>query len=72
MAHGEKDARHEWMTVKDVAALLKVSEETVRRWVRVGELPALALGKKAGFRIRPADLEIFIAARYGLGSKEAA
>ena len=72
MVSDEKDARDEWLTVKDVAALLKVSEETVRRWVREGELPALALGKKAGFRIRPADLEVFIAARYGLASKEAA
>jgi excisionase family DNA binding protein len=72
MGADEKGARDEWLTVKDVAALLKVSEETVRRWVREGELPALALGRKAGFRIRPADLEVFIAARYGLGSKEAA
>jgi excisionase family DNA binding protein len=72
MGANEKDARDEWLTVKDVAARLKISEETVRRWVREGELPALALGKKAGFRIRPADLEVFIAARYGFGSKEAA
>ena len=72
MTETDKGAGDEWLTVRDVAALLKVREETVRRWVREGELPALALGKKAGFRIRPADLEVFIAARYGLGSKEAA
>jgi excisionase family DNA binding protein len=72
MSDSETSARDEWLTVRDVAARLKVQEETVRRWVREGELPALALGRKAGFRIRPADLEIFIAARYGLGSKGAA
>jgi excisionase family DNA binding protein len=64
--------RDEWLTVKDVAAYLRVTEETVRRWVREGELPALALGKKAGFRIREADLQAFIAARYGRAEKAAA
>ena len=72
MTDSEKDTRDEWLTVRDVAARLKVREETVRRWVRDGDLPALALGRKAGLRIRPADVDAFIAARYGLGSKEAA
>jgi excisionase family DNA binding protein len=68
----DKGAGDDWLTVRDIATHLKVSEETVRRWIRDRELPALTLGKKAGFRIRPADLETFITARYGLGSKEAA
>ena len=67
-----ESTRDEWLTVKDVAAYLRVTEETVRRWVREGELPALALGRKAGFRIREADLQAFIAARYGPEEKAAA
>ena len=72
MTDAEKGARDEWLTVKDVAAYLKVTEETVRRWVREGELPALALGRKAGLRIREVDLHAFIAARYGPEGKAAA
>jgi excisionase family DNA binding protein len=72
MSDDAKIAGDEWLTVRDVATRFKVREETVRRWIRGGELPALALGNKAGFRIRPDDLETFIADRYGLVSKEAA
>jgi excisionase family DNA binding protein len=66
------DVREEWLTVKEIASALKVTEETVRRWVREGELPALALGRKAGLRIRASDLQAFIAARYGQDLKAAA
>jgi excisionase family DNA binding protein len=56
----------QWLTVQEVAAMLKVNEETVRRWIRSGELPVLDLGgPKTGYRIRRADLDQFIAARYG-------
>ena len=72
MDREDRLAVNDWLTVRDVAERLKVSEETVRRWVREGDLPALVLGRKAGHRIQSADLEAFIAARYGLGSKEAA
>lgn len=54
-----------WLTVEEVAKRLQVDPETVRRWVRGRKLGALDLGsKKAGYRIRPADLETFIAARF--------
>ena len=56
----------QWLTVQEVAALLKVNEETVRRWIRGGELPVLDLGgPKTGYRIHRAELAQFIAARYG-------
>lgn len=57
----------DWMSVQDVAALLKVNEETVRRWVRNGELPVLKLGDdvRSGYRIRRDEVEAFIATRYG-------
>lgn len=62
----------EWRTVAQVAELFQVHEETVRRWIRDGQLPVLDLGKKAGYRLRPADLDAFIAARYGPLGKDAA
>lgn len=57
----------EWMTVQDVANHLKVDAETVRRWVRNGELKVLALGtsNRAGYRILKRDLESFTSQRYG-------
>ncbi len=66
-------AREEWLTVPQVAERLGVSEETVRRWIRAGELPVLDLGgPKAGYRIREADLEEFLQGRYGRVGKLAA
>ncbi len=63
----------EWLTVQDVAKRFQVSEETVRRWIRSGELPVLDLGgPKAGYRIRPHDLDAFMAKRYGPLGKLAA
>lgn len=50
-----------WLTVTDVAEFLQVTEETVRRWIRRSELPALNLGgPRAGYRVYPSDLERFI------------
>ena len=64
---------HEWMTVQEVAEYFCVSVETVRRWIRAGELQVLDLGgPKAGYRIRRSDLEAFTAQRYGPQAKAAA
>lgn len=50
-----------WLTVRDVANALHVHEETVRRWIRRGDLVAIDLGgPRAGYRIRPSDLDTFI------------
>lgn len=51
----------QWLTVRDVATSLKVHEETVRRWIRRGDLVALDLGgPRAGYRVRRSDLDQFI------------
>jgi excisionase family DNA binding protein len=56
----------EWLSVAEVADHLQVNEETVRRWVRSGALPVLNLGgRRAGYRIRRAELARFIEARHG-------
>ena len=63
----------EWLTVEQVADLLQVAQETVRRWIRSGELPVLDLGgPKTGYRIRRDELDRFIQARYGPVGKDAA
>jgi len=56
-----------WMTVAEVAKLLSVNEETVRRWVRSGDLPVMRLGAdvRSGYRIRRDDVDKFIKDRYG-------
>lgn len=51
-------ARDQYQTVKEVADRLKVSEATVRGWIRHGDLRAI--GK--GWRIADSDLKIFLQA----------
>jgi excisionase family DNA binding protein len=48
------------LSVEDVAARLDVTEETVRRWLRSGELRGIRLSRKAGWRIREVDLQTFL------------
>ena len=52
------------LSIKEVAARLGTSPDSVRRWIRNGELRAVRLGRtKAGYRVDPADLQSFLAAR---------
>ena len=53
----------EWFTVSEIAAKLKVTEQTVRRWLRAGALPGRNFGGKAGYRVRGSDLAAFLARR---------
>ncbi|HEY7068404.1 MAG TPA: helix-turn-helix domain-containing protein [Chloroflexota bacterium] len=54
----------EWLTVNEIAERLKVTPQTVQRWLRAKELAGLNLGGKAGYRVRRADLDAFIRARF--------
>jgi excisionase family DNA binding protein len=49
-----------WLTVADISDQLQVDEQTVRRWIRAGKLVARNLGGKAGYRIRPRDLQAYM------------
>jgi len=49
------------LQVEQVAALLKVSTKTVRRWVTANELKVVRLGRSV--RISELDLASFIGAR---------
>jgi excisionase family DNA binding protein len=53
------------LTVADVAARLKVSQETVRQWLRTEQLSGYNLGGQAGWRIRGSEVERLLAARVG-------
>jgi excisionase family DNA binding protein len=44
-----KDA--EWLTVEDAAARANVSVQTVRRWIRTGEVEARGAGKLRRVRL---------------------
>ena len=48
----------ELYTVREVARELKVSRQTVWRWIALGQLPALRLGNRI-FRVTGEDLENF-------------
>jgi excisionase family DNA binding protein len=49
-----------WFTVEEIAAHFKVTEETVRRWLRSKELIGHNFGGRTGYRVRETDLNAFI------------
>jgi excisionase family DNA binding protein len=54
------DQRSSLLTVAEVAQVLRVSNMTVYRLIKGGELPALRVGKN--YRIREPELEAFLSA----------
>jgi len=52
-----------WYTVGEIVEMLKVHEQTVRRWLREGELRGYNLGGKSGYRIKASDLVAFLETR---------
>ena len=56
----------ELLTVPEVAGMLKLNEQTVRKWLREGRLPGISLGsRQAGWRVRRSDVERFLDERRG-------
>jgi excisionase family DNA binding protein len=58
-ATGEGAFAGSLMTVAEVGAVLRVSNMTVYRLIRAGELPAIRIGKS--FRIKQHDLTAYLA-----------
>lgn len=56
------------LTVEDAAKRVKVHPETIRGWIRAGELPAVDIGGK--YRIYPRDLDNFLKSRKTTRDKE--
>lgn len=55
----------DFMTVDEVAAVLKVNQQTVRNWITAGKLPAVHIGRRV--RIRRQDFERIANASSPLG-----
>jgi putative molybdopterin biosynthesis protein len=47
------------MTVAEVAAILKLNQQTVRNWIDRGELPAVRVGRRV--RILRSDFDVLVA-----------
>jgi excisionase family DNA binding protein len=58
-------AENRLLTVDEVARQLGVHPDTVRNWIKSGELAAIDLGGRAGYRISEADLSAFLQKRRG-------
>ncbi len=57
---GEPDET--FLTVAEVAGMLKLNQQTVRNWIDQGSLPALRVGRRV--RIRRSDLDRVLAQGY--------
>lgn len=49
-----------WLTVKQVARMLQVNDNTVRRAIRDKKLKAINIGGTGGYRIDPQDLKEYL------------
>ena len=54
-----------WLTVPEVAAKLRVSQETIRRLLRTGKLAGISFSDRGGYRISEDDLAKFLARKRG-------
>jgi excisionase family DNA binding protein len=59
----------EFLTVAEVATLLKLNPQTVRNWISAGQLPAVRIGRRV--RVTRADLDRVMEAGYRSGSASA-
>jgi excisionase family DNA binding protein len=66
------EAGERWVDVQAIVSRLGVHEQTVRRWIKRGELPAIMFGRRSGYRVREGDLQAFIDAQYEKTGKAAA
>lgn len=55
-----------YFSVKDVASLLSLNEETIRRWIRDGKLDADEIGGRVGYRVSEESLKSCLKREKGL------
>lgn len=58
----------ELLTVKEVAARLKIHPETVRNWLRAGQLRGMRKSDSMGWRIPESEVRRFLAETFGTSS----
>jgi excisionase family DNA binding protein len=54
-----------FLTVAEVAGMLKLNQQTVRNWIDQGSLPALRVGRRV--RIKRSDFDRVLAEAYTVG-----
>jgi len=59
---GSADFEDTFLTVAEVAELLRLNQQTVRNWIDAGSLPALKVGRRV--RIRRSDLNRMLESGY--------
>ena len=68
--HGQGLGDDTFLTVAEVAELLKLNQQTVRNWIDQGSLPALRVGRRV--RIRRSDLNRLLEEGYTAGTRRSA
>ncbi|MGH2930387.1 MAG: helix-turn-helix domain-containing protein [Solirubrobacteraceae bacterium] len=63
------DPDETYLTVAEVAATLKLNQQTVRNWIDQGSLPALRVGRRV--RIKRSDFQRILEQSYSPGSASA-
>jgi excisionase family DNA binding protein len=58
-----------FLTVAEVAELLKLNQQTVRNWIDAGSLPAVRIGRRV--RIKREDLDRIVDSGYQAGQRGA-
>ncbi len=66
----ENELEETYLTVAEVAGMLKLNQQTVRNWIDQGSLPALRVGRRV--RIKRSDFERIVADGYRSGSASSA
>ena len=59
---GDSFAKARFLTVQEVADLMRVSSMTVYRLIKAGDLPAVRVGRS--FRVRDVDVDTYLSSRY--------
>ena len=62
----QPDTGESFLTVAEVAEMLKLNQQTVRNWIDQGSLPALRVGRRV--RIKRSDFDRIVEAGYNGGS----
>ena len=66
MSVDRNDLEESYLTVAEVAGLLKLNQQTVRNWIDQGSLPALRVGRRV--RIKRSDFERVLSESYSGGN----
>jgi len=62
------EAQESFLTVAEVAEMLKLNQQTVRNWIDQGSLPALRVGRRV--RIKRSDFDRVLERAYSAGSAQ--